>query len=467
MSLAGQMISLLLLALAISQGLSLLIYHDDRAQALRKLVKEEFLGRTASVVRLLESTPESLRAEVLRAGGSAVTRYWIAGAPSDAHDTLAWQEEARAQLLKQLPAALVSRHPNPEQARFTNPYLINAALAASPSASWEVLSPDSWPLGRPASILQLDDWNGWGLQVQLRNGSWMHAVYAKPASVTSPQWQSHVSLAITAITLSLIALFIARRITQPLRRLAWSAERLGRGEEVPPLPKEGPMDVRCTAMAFNRMQERLRRFVEDRTRMLAAIGHDLRTPITSLRLRAEFVNDEETRQKILSTLDEMQSMTEATLAFVREDAVHEATRNVDLAALLESLCADLADMGWDVTFSNGEKMPYRCRPDALRRAFRNVIENAVRYGERARVSVGFEGDAIEITVNDDGPGIPEQDFERVFAPFVRLESSRNRATGGVGLGLSIARTIVRGHGGDITLANRGSGLCLAVRLPRM
>ncbi len=138
---------------------------------------------------------------------------------------------------------------------------------------------------------------------------------------------------------------------------------------------------------------------------------------------------------------------------------------MDLSALLESLCADLADLGWDVTFSNGEKIPYRCRADGLRRALRNLIENAVRYGERARVALTSTGDAIEITVDDDGPGIPEEEMERVFAPFVRLESSRNRATGGVGLGLSIARTIVRAHGGDIVLANHNS-LRAAVRLPR-
>jgi signal transduction histidine kinase len=184
-----------------------------------------------------------------------------------------------------------------------------------------------------------------------------------------------------------------------------------------------------------------------------------------MRLRAEFVSDEETRQKLLTTLNEMQAMTEATLAFAREDATQEPTRTVDLSALLESLCADLADLGWDVTFSNGEKIPYRCRADALRRAVRNLIENAVRYGERARVALTRTRDGIEITVDDDGPGIPEADMERVFGPFVRLESSRNRATGGVGLGLSIARTIVRAHGGDIALANHNS-LRATVKLPR-
>jgi len=139
---------------------------------------------------------------------------------------------------------------------------------------------------------------------------------------------------------------MARWIARPLKDIAQAAERVGLGEEVAPIPECGPVDIRCTAAAFNRMQTRLRLFVEDRTRMLAAIGHDLRTPITSLRLRAEFVTDEETRQKLLATLDEMQTMTEATLAFARDDAARETTRSVDLAALLESLCSDLSDLGW-------------------------------------------------------------------------------------------------------------------------
>ena len=267
--------------------------------------------------------------------------------------------------------------------------------------------------------------------------------------------------------LSVFGIIIARGMARPMRRLAVAAEALGRGEAVAPLPEAGPDDIRQTAEAFNRMQERLQRFVEDRTRMLAAIGHDLRTPITSLRLRAEFVADEETREKMLATMDEMQRMTEATLAFAREEATAEDTRTVDLSALVESLCDDLAELGQDVTFLDGPKIGYRCRPDALRRAVRNLVENAVRYGERARVSVARADDAIEIMVEDDGPGIPDGAVERVFAPFFRLENSRNRETGGVGLGLSIARTIVRHHGGDIVLANQTKGLRATISLPRV
>ncbi|MGH6945491.1 MAG: sensor histidine kinase, partial [Geminicoccaceae bacterium] len=219
--------------------------------------------------------------------------------------------------------------------------------------------------------------------------------------------------------------------------------------------------------AFNRMHERLQRFVQDRTRMLAAISHDLRTPITSLRLRAEFVEDEEARRKILETLDEMQRMIEATLAFAREEASREDTRTVDLAALIESLCEDLADMGMEVAFAGAEKTPYACRPVSLKRAIRNLVENAVAYGKRARVSLERVGEEFRVVIEDDGPGIPEADFERVFAPFVRLEESRSLETGGIGLGMAIARSVVRSHGGDIVLMNRpDGGLRATIRLPR-
>jgi signal transduction histidine kinase len=263
-----------------------------------------------------------------------------------------------------------------------------------------------------------------------------------------------------------VAIFVARRISQPLLHLAKSAERLGRGEELEMLREEGPADIRSTVAAFNRMQIRLRRFLQDRTRMLAAIGHDLRTPITSLRLRTEFIADADTREKFNSTLDEMQGIAEAALSLTQSEAISEVTRVVDLNALIESLCDDLVDLGWNVEFQRDGRLAYPCRPASLRRALRNVIENAVRYGERANVQLHSSAEGVEILVKDDGPGIPEADRERVFDPFVRLEASRNRDTGGVGLGLSIARSIVRHHGGDIVLSQRAAaGLSVHIRLP--
>ncbi|MBB4629606.1 sensor histidine kinase [Paracoccus denitrificans] len=245
----------------------------------------------------------------------------------------------------------------------------------------------------------------------------------------------------------------------------WSLRQTRSGSNLPPLPEEGTDDIRQTTAAFNRMQTRLFRFIEDRTRMLAAIGHDLRTPLTSLRLRAEFVTDPEIQQRMLATIDEIQAMTEATIAFARGEATIEETRTVDLNALIGSLCDDLAEMDQPVAYAEGKKMIYRCRPDSLRRALRNIIENALRYGGEARVRLYRGSHSVDITVEDNGPGIPEDMHEQVFAPFCRIETSRNRETGGVGLGLAIARTIIRHHGGDIVFSNDNPCFRVTISLP--
>jgi signal transduction histidine kinase len=463
-SLAGQMVVLLLFALVLSQVVGFVVYRDERTQVLRDALKEEFLQRTAAVARLLDAAPADLHGEILRAGASGITRYWLASAPVDART---WQEHAVSHLMHALPPRPESKQPAPvvdDNHPASNPYLAGATLQPSANIGWQELPAGAWPLGREAKLLQLNDWNGFGVAVPLSNGVWLNAVYAKPVLVPGFTYRTFIALGIAALALTFVAIIMARRIAYPLRQITHAAERIGVGEEVEPIRESGPDDLRATAAAFNRMQTRLRRFIEDRTRMLAAVGHDLRTPITSMRLRAEFVSDEDIREKLIASLDEMQAMTEATLAFAREDATKEETRTVDLSALLESLCNDLADLGWDVTFKNGEKIPFRCRPEALRRAVRNLVENAVRYGERARVTVTPRGGVVEIVVEDDGDGIPEEEFERVFQPFVRLEASRNRQTGGVGLGLSIARSLVRSHGGDVLLFN-GNGLQAVVRLP--
>lgn len=459
-SLTGQLIGLMLLALLLSQVLFYLINNSERDRTLRSVRQDEFLARADAVARLVQATGETVHPEVLRASATSLSRYWLTPAPPE--DPVAWQNLARNELLRAVPSA---RAGGTHDGEFVpNPRISDGDLPVSKQPHWV----DPPPGGRrnEARMLDLEKWNGFGYATIVRPGLWLNAVYAKPELVESP-FRYYVSLAITALLLSLVAVLVARRVGRPLQRLTESAERIGRGEDVPPVPEEGADDVRRTAAAFNRMQSRLRRFVEDRTRMIAAISHDLRTPVTSLRLRAEFISDPETKEKMVATLDEMQAMTEATLAFAREDSGTEPSRTLDMDALLESVCDDLAELGWDVSFADGGRIPWRCRPDSLRRALRNVIENAVRYGERARVRLALGEGALEIQVDDDGPGMPEEDFERVFAPFVRLEHSRNRDTGGVGLGLAIARSILRSHGGDVTLANRPEGgLRVTLSLPQ-
>ena len=229
------------------------------------------------------------------------------------------------------------------------------------------------------------------------------------------------------------------------------------------LPAVGPSEVRELTSTFNTMQDRLTRFVADRTRLLASLGHDLRSPLTAIRVRAEMVDDEETRSSLVTSVEEMQTMVEETLTFARGMAASEASQSVDIGALLEHL---RASSPVPFLLDSAPPISVRIRPTAMRRALRNVIENAVRYSGNAHVAYSACDDHLLITVEDNGPGIPETEIERVFDPFFRLEQSRSLETGGHGLGLSIARTIITAHGGDIWLTNRQEGgLCVSILIP--
>jgi signal transduction histidine kinase len=275
----------------------------------------------------------------------------------------------------------------------------------------------------------------------------------------SSLWSDEAALSMLLMAAAIIffTAWVERWLTRPLRTLVYAAERLGRDVASPPLDEAGPREVRQAAHAFNGMQKRLHRLIENRTRMLAAISHDLRTPITLLRLRAELIDGVEDRWKTLTILDEMENMIAATLAFARDDAETEECKVVDLVALIDAVCADLADIGGNVTWFGPDHLPYRCAPVALRRALANLVENALKYGKQAVVRLAADGGHVIVTIDDEGSGIPEDRLEDVFSPFVRGEESRNAETGGFGLGLSIAQSVVHAHGGEIRLENRPEG----------
>ncbi|MBV8185950.1 MAG: HAMP domain-containing protein [Alphaproteobacteria bacterium] len=268
------------------------------------------------------------------------------------------------------------------------------------------------------------------------------------------------------VLIGLLSVLAARRLAAPIRNFAAAAERLGVDSSAPPLPELGPHELRAATRAFNRMQERLRRFVEDRTTMLAVMSHDLRTPLNRLRLRAEFIDDEEQQRKMFGDLEAMNTMIDATLDFARDDVKREPRRLLDLGILIEDICEDAVDAGASVTYSGPRGVNICCRPTAVCRIVANLVDNAVRYGGTARVDLARKPGGVVVTIDDDGPGIPIDEHEKVFAPFYQLDRSRNRDAGGVGLGLSVARTIAREHGGDVTLANRaGGGFRARVKLP--
>ena len=275
-----------------------------------------------------------------------------------------------------------------------------------------------------------------------------------------------LSLLVVAGGIIGLAIWVSRRVTAPLDRFAAAAGRLGTDVDAPPLAETGPSEIMQAATAFNQMQERIKSFVEDRTLMLAAISHDLRTVLTRLRLRAEYIDDAEQRAKALADMDDMQTMLASTLSFARDDAAAEPTTRVDLSSLIQTVCDEMADAGAGVAFNGIQHLVFACRPVALRRASANLIDNAVKYGDEATVTLSESADGIVVEIADRGPGIPPTEYEAVFAPFYRLEGSRNRETGGTGLGLAVARNIVRRHGGDVTLQARpGGGLIARIVLP--
>jgi len=314
---------------------------------------------------------------------------------------------------------------------------------------------------RPPEIEQLH------INLRLSDRRWLNITVHD--FIQAPPWAKPTLLWLLLLLLVIGAMgyWSSRRLSQPMRQLADAAERFGRGQPVEQLPETGPREVRESVRAFNQMQERLQRNLRDRSLMLAAVSHDLRTPITTLRLRAEYIEDAEMRERTLATLAHMESIVSDTLAFARDESAEQQSRRFDLAALLQTLCDDYRDTGQDVRCELPDKLAIEGRPAALQRAISNLVENALRYAGSASLSITNDPKQVAIHVDDDGPGIPDDKLEEAFTPFFRLETSRNSETGGIGLGLAIARLLVHAHGGSLSLQNKPSGgLRATITLPR-
>ena len=443
-SLAGQLTLLLLIALAAAQGIAVALFAWERLEALRHAHRDNAVLRTATVARLLGGTPPRLHDAVIAAANTKLVRFSLTAKPVVGETGAG---ERAAAIASGLSTALGV---DPVQVR------------VAPLWTRYMDDDDDWDDDHDDDGDDDHNHGGWDLDwftasMALADGRWLNVAVGPPPG--APAWGAAFMAVflLSALAIAAVAVFTGRRIAKPMRGLAAAAERLGRGGAVEDLSEAGTMETRETVYAFNLMRVRLDRYVRDRTAMLAAVSHDLRTPITSLRLHAEFVEDAETRAKILAALDEMQRMTEDALAFIREDMQREETRTVDLHALVDSVAADLAELGHDIAVADSERVLAGCRPAALRRALRNLMENSAAYGSRATARIERDDAELRVIMEDEGQGIPEAELERVFEPFVRLEASRSRNTGGSGLGLAIARGIVRGHGGDIRLENRAEG----------
>jgi signal transduction histidine kinase len=315
--------------------------------------------------------------------------------------------------------------------------------------------------------------DGMLIEVPLIDGHWLlftTSFESPPLPRRAATEFSHAAfgawLGLTAVLVILLSILAARRLANPLSELAGAVEQLGASGDAPLLPPKGPRELQVTIDAFNRMQERLRRFNDDRVQMLAAISHDLRTSLTRLKLRLEVGESPEQREKMADEIDAMGAMLNSILSFARDDAKREPRTLVDFDALADGVCEDASDAGAAVNYSGVRGVTVSGRPAALRRAISNLIDNAVKYGGGAEATLKAEGRLVVLAVEDRGPGIPRSEREKVFEPFYRIEGSRNPETGGVGLGLAVARSIAREHGGDIVLAARkGGGLSARLELP--
>lgn len=271
---------------------------------------------------------------------------------------------------------------------------------------------------------------------------------------------------LTLSIIGLLAWYGARRLARPIQQLTQAAARLGDNLEAPPIAESGPLETRQAARLFNRMQDKLRLQLAERSRFLAAVSHDLRTPLTRIRLRSAQLDDTALQAKLGKDIDDMTAMLDATLAYLRDESQQESWQLLDITALLQVLAEDAQEQGHHVSV-DGHADSLLTLPGSLRRCLDNLLENALRYGERADIHLQQSGDTVCIEIRDHGPGIPENRMSSVFEPFVRLEESRNRHTGGVGLGLAIARDAARRMGGTLTLHNAPQGGLIArLTLPR-
>jgi signal transduction histidine kinase len=322
------------------------------------------------------------------------------------------------------------------------------------------------PMGGPGMHRFPPDGVSFLIQVRLQDGTWATFNTQVTGASASLPWRVLLTLATLLVAVLLLSYIAVRWVTRPLQLLATAADELGRDINRTPLPESGPVEVSRAARAFNTMQTRLVRFIDERTRLLTAMSHDLKTPLTRMRLRAELLEDADLRQKFETDLLEMEAMVTQTLEFMRGLSSHDPTQLVDIMGLLESLQADNQAMGRTVTIDGRVTRPLKGVPQLLKRCLSNLIDNAVLYGECAEIRVADGPDRLTVYVRDHGPGIPETEIEKAFEPFYRLEGSRSRETGGTGLGLSIARNIAQAHGGDLCLRNHeGGGLEAILALP--
>ncbi len=461
-SLFSRLVLVLLAGLIVAQLLSFAIHMHERGELLLQASGVRSAQRVADVVRLLESVGPAERrriVDVLSAPPLIISLDRGPIAPSDESEA----RSARAALFGTMLRRFLG-----------NGWPVEVTVDGVASAdSWRMHGPAGpgkagmrMPFD-PAMHSPAQPALSFVSQVRLRDGTLVTFDSRVPQETASWPYRVLLSLAVLLTTVVVLSLVAVRWATRPLNAFADAARELGRNIDRPPLAEVGPTEVARAAHALNTMQARLTSYIRERTGLFAAMSHDLKTPITRLRLRAELLKDPELKVKFSRDLEEMESMVRATLDFLEGSEGGESTMPVDMTALLESLQADLSETGGQVRIEGKPIKPYLGRPAALKRCLANLLDNAIKYGGAASIKVDDNDDRLEIRIQDEGPGIPQSAIEKVFEPFYRLDASRSRETGGTGLGLAIARSIAQGHGGRLTLENRAEGgLEARLTLPR-
>lgn len=432
-SIASRTMLVVLLAVGLLHAASLWTYRETLTRETELSVEERLADRLLTIKRAVLRVPPQEREAVA---------HDLSGGPIEAH----WSRAEHA-----VPGG-------PGADAF-------AALGARLRGLAPELAEDGLIIGANRGIE--DDPHVALVSMRLPDGSWVNVSLVAWSPRIPDGHGTLLSTSLMAVGAALVAVLLVRWLTRPLSAFAAAADGFYRSRAFTPVPETGPREVRALASAFNEMQRRISRLIDDRTQALAAVSHDLKTPLTRLRFRTEEIGDDAVRASIAADLDEMERMLDQTLAYLRGDRADEEVRPVDLAAILGTIADDMTDAGRPVALDGDRAAIVAGRRLALKRAFGNLVDNAVKYGGRARVSVGDGDQAVRVRIEDDGPGIPDADLERVLQPYVRLERSRNSATGGFGLGLTIADSIVAGHGGRLVLRNGpGGGLVAEVELPK-
>jgi signal transduction histidine kinase len=462
-SLFSRLVIVLLAGLIVAQLASFAVHLHERSELLLQATGMQSAQRVADIVKLLDTLDPAERRRIVNVLSAPPLLISLDRGP------LAVRAEeqgdgARAALFGTMIRRFLGDG-RPVEVTVSEAVPLSEPLARGPAGPGKAGMPH--PRFGPAMHGAMPPGLSFLSQVRLQDGTLVTFDARQPQATASWPYRMLLSLGVLLAAVIVLSLLAVRWTTRPLNALADAAEVLGRNIERPPLAETGPIEVARAAHAFNTMQSRLRAYIRERTALLAAMSHDLKTPITRLRLRAELLADAGLRDKFTRDLEEMETLVKTTLDFLRGFEGGEASQPVDMMALLESLQADLSELGGQVRIEGRSVKPYPGKPAALKRCLANLLENAIKYGKSASVKIDDDDARLEIRIQDEGPGIPAAEIERVFEPFHRLDASRSRDTGGTGLGLAIARSIAAGHGGEVTLENRSEGgLEVRLFLPR-